>query len=145
MHYAVQAARSIGSTVSTVIAALLLGFGVPMFWTWTASKIAGDGGAHMSASLWVFIALGIIVTYWVLLLIGGSVRGRWPGESEAPTARRQSWNRSMRDEPFRPGSGRSDPVERIFVLAATLGFVVFAIWFAIFAGTPCAGPCGTIG
>ena len=133
--------RGIGSTVLTVVAALILGFGVPLFWTWAAST-AGSGSG-MNASLWAFAGLGILVTYWLLLLLASRTRGRWGGD--APTIRRQSWNRSMRDEPFRPGSGKSDPVERIFLLAATLGFVAFFIWFAFFAGSPCAGPCGTVG
>jgi hypothetical protein len=144
VHYAIETIRSIWSTVLTVVAALMLGFGVPMFWTWTAWTIAGSG-PQMSASLWVLVGLGIIVTYWLLLLVGGRIRGRWGGDGDAPTTRRQSWNRSMRDEPFRPGSGKSDPVERIFVLAATLGFVLFMIWFAFFAGASCSGPCGTVG
>jgi hypothetical protein len=144
VHYAIETIRGIGSTVLTVVAALMLGFGVPMFWTWTASTIAGSR-PQLSASLWVFIGLGIIVTYWLLMLVGGRIRGRWGGDGKAPTTRRQSWNRSMRDEPFRPGSGKSDPVERIFVLAATLGFVAFTIWFALFGGPPCSGPCGLLG
>ena len=47
---------------------------------------------------------------------------------------RMSWNRSFRDEPYRPGEQKSDPVERLFVITAVLGFIAFEIWFLFFAG-----------
>jgi hypothetical protein len=126
--------RSTGTTAFTIIGALALGFGVPLFWVWVASVAAGSERT-VTTSLALFLAIALIGSYFVLLLIAGWVRGRLIDQGELKM-RRASWNRSMRDEPFRPGHSRSDPVERIFILAAILGFVAFEIWFAFFAGSP---------
>jgi hypothetical protein len=137
-HAAAEAARGTGSTFFTLVGALVIGFGVPLLWIWVASVVAGSD-RHVTSSLALFTATGIIATYWVLLLVGAWLRGRLLDDREGPAIRRQSWNRSMRDEPFRPGRGKSDPVERIFVLAAILGFIAFEVWFALFAGSPLPG------
>jgi hypothetical protein len=135
-HAAAGTVRGTGTTVFTLLGAVGLGFGVPLFWIWVASVAAG-GSRTVTSSLALFTAIGVISTYWVLLLVGAWIRARMLARDEsAPRVRRQSWNRSMRDEPFRPGHSKSDPVERIFVAAAILGFVAFEVWFAFFAGSP---------
>jgi hypothetical protein len=126
--------RGTGSTLLTLAGAVVLGFGVPLLWVWVASVAAG-GDRTVTTSLALFTAIGVIASYWVLLLIAAWIRGGLLADDE-PKVRRQSWNRSMRDEPFRPGHSKSDPIERIFILAAILGFVAFEIWFALFAGSP---------
>jgi hypothetical protein len=133
-HAAAEAVRGTGSTLFTLAGAVVIGFGVPLFWIWVASVAAG-GDRTVTTSLALFTAIGVIGTYWVLLLVAAWLRGRLLVESGSGI-RRQSWNRSMRDEPFRPGRGKSDPIERIFVAAAILGFVAFEVWFALFAGSP---------
>jgi hypothetical protein len=133
-HAAAETVRGTGSTLFTLAGAAVVGFGVPLFWIWVASVAAGSDRT-VTTSLAVFTAIGVIGTYWVLLLVAGWLRGRLLAGSGS-RIRRQSWNRSMRDEPFRPGRGKSDPIERIFVAAAILGFIAFEVWFALFAGSP---------
>jgi len=134
-----QAARGVSSAVFTVAGVALIGIGVPLFWVWAASQLAGDD-RHLTSALAVFTATGILTTYCVLLVVGGSLRARFLGEQEEVTRmRRASWNRSMRDEPLKYGEEKMDPVERIFILTAVLGFIAFEVWFLFFAGSPLAG------
>jgi hypothetical protein len=84
-----------------------------------------------------FIGTGILVSYYGLLLIASWVRARLLArERDRAGAGRASWNRSMRDTPYRPGHHRSDPVERLFVATAIVSLIGFVIWFAFFAGAP---------
>jgi len=131
-----DAARGSGAALATLAAIPVIGFGVPLLWVWLASKLAGDD-SQLTPSLAIFIATGILITYWIALLIGSWLRRRWVSEEEERrTLRRMSWNRSFRDEPFRPGEQRSDPIERIFVITAVVGVIAFDIWFFFFAGSP---------
>jgi hypothetical protein len=134
-HGAAEAVKGTGSTLFTLAGAVALGFGVPLLWIFLASAIAG-GDRNVTSSLVVFTATGVIGTYWVLLVVAAWARASLLDREGGRSVRRQSWNRSMRDEPFRPGRGRSDPIERIFVIAAILGFIAFEVWFALFAGSP---------
>jgi hypothetical protein len=128
------AARGTGHTLSTLIAIPLIAVGVPALWVWLASQIAGSS-SEVTPSLAIFITTGILVSYWVALVIGSALRRHWVTEEEDRKAiRRMSWNRSFRDEPHR--QGRSDPIERIFVITAVVGFIAFEIWFFFFAGSP---------
>jgi hypothetical protein len=134
-HAITGAARGTSSAVITTVGAVLLGFGVPLLWIWFASAAAGEQ-RHVTSALALFLITGILGTYWVALLVAGLIRARFFEDDSAPKVRRQSWNRSMRDEPFRPGRKRLDPIERIFIVAAILGFVAFEVWFALWSGSP---------
>jgi hypothetical protein len=124
-----------GSTAFTLIGAVLIGFGVPLFWIWVASQFYDKPGA-VNGSVAVFIGTGILVSYWAILLFASWIRARLIGRAAERGLRRSSWNRSMRDSPFRPGHDRSDPIERLFVATAIISLIGFAIWFAFFAGAP---------
>ena len=125
-----------GSTAFTLVGAILIGFGVPLFWIFLASQLYGKTGA-VTGPVAAFIGTGILVSYWGLLLIASWVRGRMLArESGHRRGARDPWNRSMRDTPYRPGDHRSDPVERLFVATAIISLIGFAIWFAFFAGAP---------
>lgn len=113
---------------------MLIGFGVPLLWVWLASTLYDKPGA-VTGGVAAFILIGILVSYWALLLLGSWVRGRML-EGQYGRPRRSSWNRSMRDTPHRPGEHGSDPVERLFVTTAIVSMVAFAVWFAFFAGAP---------
>jgi hypothetical protein len=123
-----------GSTALILVGSILIGFGVPLFWIWAASTFYDDPGA-VSGPVALFIFTGIVVSYWSLLLLGSWVRGRMLGP-QGSGPRRQSWNRSMRDTPYKPGDHRTDPVERLFVTTAVVSMIAFLIWFAFFAGAP---------
>ncbi len=124
-----------GSMAFTLLGACLIGFGVPLLWIYLASQLYGKPGA-VNGSVAIFIGTGILVSYWGLLLLASWVRGRLLGRGEEPGRRRASWNRSMRDTPYRPGQNETDPIERLFVATAIISLIGFAVWFAFFAGAP---------
>jgi hypothetical protein len=126
-----------GSTAFTLVGALLIGFGVPLFWIFVASKFYGKTGA-VNGPVAAFIGTGILVSYYGLLLIASWIRARLlqRGETGYGRGARDPWNRSMRDTPYKPGHQRSDPVERLFIATAIVSLIAFLIWFAFFAGAP---------
>jgi hypothetical protein len=129
-------ARGAGAAVFVLVAAPLIGLGVPAFWVWAASQLAASD-AHLSVSLALFITTGILVSYWLILLVASRLRLRFVDDDEARAkVKRMSWNRSMRDEPLRPGDRKSDPIERLFMITAIVGFIAFEIWFMTSAGSP---------
>jgi hypothetical protein len=128
-------ARGTGWTVSTVVMTVVIAAGIPLAWVWLASKLAGDS-REVTPSLALFITTGILVSYWLALLIGGRVRaGIIDPEQERGRRRRASWNRSFRDEPISTDR-ESDPIERLFVFIAIVAVIAFEIWFFFFAGSP---------
>jgi hypothetical protein len=136
IHAISRALVGTGSTALTLIGAVLIGFGVPLFWIFIASQLYGKTGA-VTGPVAVFIGTGILVSYWGLLLIASWVRARLlDRRGGGHRGARDPWNRSMRDTPYKPGHHRSDPVERLFVATAIVSLVGFAIWFAFFAGAP---------
>jgi hypothetical protein len=128
-----------GSTAFTLVGALVLGFGVPLFWIFIASQFYDKTGA-VNGPVAVFIGTGILVSYYGLLLIASWFRARMirrhAARLEVGRDHRASWNRSMRDSPYRPGQARSDPVERLFIATAIVSLIAFLVWFAFFAGAP---------
>jgi hypothetical protein len=135
LHALRRALVGTGSTALTLIGACLIGFGVPLFWIWTASSLYGKPGA-VNGPVALFIGTGILVSYWGLLVLASYLRARLIERASDPRPRRASWNRSMRDSAFRPGDHRSDPIENLFVVTAIVSLIGFAIWFAFFAGAP---------
>jgi hypothetical protein len=126
-----------GSTAFTLVGAVMIGFGVPLFWIWAASQLYDKPGA-VTGPVAIFIFTGILVSYWGLLLVASWIRARTgAGRQEAEQYNRAAWNRSLRDERYAPGQSReSDPIERLFVATAIVSIIGFAIWFAFFAGAP---------
>lgn len=130
-----------GSTAFTLVGALLIGFGVPLFWIFVASQFYGKTGA-VNGPVAAFIGTGILVSYYGLLLIASYVRARLlrrqmgQGGGGRGGGRRDPWIRSMRDTPYKPGEHQSDPVERLFVATAIVSMIAFLVWFAFFAGAP---------
>jgi MFS family permease len=115
--------------------ALAVGFGIPLLWVWIASQIAGTK-RDLTPSLAILISTGILVSYWLALMIGGWLRGRSvDAEKELGRKRRRSWNRSFRDEPI-AADREIDAVERVFIVVALIGIVAFEVWFFFFAGDP---------
>ena len=139
-----RAARGMSTLAFTIGGVILLGLGVPLIWVWAASMLAGDD-RQLTTALALFTGTGILVTYWVFLVLAGIVRDRWVGEPEtAAKVKRASWNRSFRDEPIEYGKSRMDPIERVFILTAGAGIIVFEVWFVFFAGSPLGGVPQTV-
>jgi hypothetical protein len=127
--------KGAGWGISGLFIALIVALGIPLAWVWIASQIAGTK-RDLTPSLAILITIGILVSYLLALVAGGSLRRRWVSEDEQRArVRRMSWNRSFRDEP-RPHDEENDPVERVFVIVAVLGIVAFEVWFFFFAGSP---------
>ena len=125
-----------GSTAFTLVGALVIGFGVPLFWIFIASQFYDKTGA-VNGPVAVFIGTGILVTYYGLLLIASWIRARMlRRQAQGGRGQRDPWNRSMRDAPYQPGHHRSDPIERLFIATAIVSLIAFLIWFALFAGAP---------
>ncbi|MGA9372844.1 MAG: hypothetical protein WBV53_13430 [Solirubrobacterales bacterium] len=129
----VALARDAFTGISGLLIALVTALGIPLVWIWIASQIAGTK-RDVTPSLALLITTGILVSYWVALVVGSRLRGRWVSDADQRArTRRMSWNRSFRDE---PPHEETDPVERLFVIVATLGVIAFEIWFFFFAGSP---------
>ncbi len=126
--------NGVGSVWGTAFA-IAAAAGIPLGWIWLASKLAGTK-RDLTPSLAVFIATGIIVSYWLALLGGSWIRGRSiDSGQERARVRRRSWNRSFSDAP-RPEDQRIDPIERLFIVVGVLAIIVFEIWFFFYAGDP---------
>jgi hypothetical protein len=133
---AIRLARGTGATLSGLAAAIVVALGVPLVWIWLASQLAGTK-RELTPSLAILITTGILVSYWLVLLLGSFLRRHWVGEAkEQAQHRRMSWNRSFRDEPLRMEDQHSDPIERIFIIVAVIAVIAFEIWFFFFAGSP---------
>jgi multisubunit Na+/H+ antiporter MnhC subunit len=125
-----------GSTAFTLVGAVLIGFGVPLFWIYIASQVYDKTGA-VNGPVAAFIGTGILVSYYGLLLIASWIRGRMLArEGGRRRGGRDPWNRSMRDTPYKPGHHRSDPIERLFIATAIVSLIACLVWFAFFAGAP---------
>jgi hypothetical protein len=135
-HRSGAVVRGAFSGLSALLLALVVALGIPVVWIWIASQLAG-AKKDVTPSLALVITTGILVSYWVALVAGSRLRGRWVSADEhRARVRRMSWNRSFRDEPLHAGDEQSDPVERIFVIVAVVGVVAFEVWFFFFAGSP---------
>jgi hypothetical protein len=93
---ATRLARGTGSTVTGIAGAVIVGLGVPLAWVWIASQLAGSD-RDLTPSLAILITAGILVSYWMVLVIGSLVRSRWVSDEE----RRAQV--SARRSPYRSG------------------------------------------
>jgi uncharacterized membrane protein len=136
LRLTLRAFKTTAVTLLVMVAALLLGFGVPAGWLWIASQLYGQTGA-VNGTVAAFIFTAILLTYCFVLLVASWARARMGrGLVDAKQTHRAVWNRSVRDSRYQPGSGEEDPVERVFVAATILAGIGFMIWFAFFAGAP---------
>jgi hypothetical protein len=130
-----SASQKSGRFVLEVVAAIVVGAGVPLFWIWIGSLMQGARGAQgVEASTAIIMVLGILISYTVVLMIAGAIQARGEGSRRPPT--RYPWMRSMRDEPYRPGTDKLSPVEAVFVGTAIVASIAMLIWFFAFAGSP---------
>jgi len=118
-----------------IVLALGIGLGVPLLWVWIGSKLQGGGADTVDSSTAAIIFAGIVVTYLILLFVAGWIQARGQPAEDSPPPR-YPWNRSMRDEPYRPGEKRLSPIESAFVFTAVVVTGGFLFWFFVFAGSP---------
>ena len=123
--------------VVEIVAAALIGAGVPLLWVWIGSLISSSRGAStVEASTAIVIAVGIIVTYVVVVIVAAAIQARIDPQEPGPRHTRHPWLRSMRDEPYRPGTEKLSPVEAVFVGTAIVATIATMIWFFAYAGSP---------
>ena len=128
--------NGIGSLSGTAIA-IAAAAGIPLVWVWFASKLAGTK-RDLTPSLAVFIATGIIVSYWLALLVGAHGSGGRtvdPGEERARVTRGAPGTETSAT-PQTAEDQRIDPVERLFIVVGVLGIIAFEVWFFFYAGDP---------
>ena len=119
-----------------IAAAAAIGAGIPLLWIWIGSLIQSSRGAqHVEGSTAAIIFVGILASYVIVLMVAGVIQARGQAADDAPPVR-YPWNRSMRDEPYRPGSQKLTPVEAVFVGTAIVASIGMLIWFFAFAGSP---------
>ena len=104
---------------------------------WIGSKLQGGGADTVNSSTAAIIFAGIVLTYLALLFVAGWIVARGePKEAEPRPPTRYPWNRSMRDEPYRPGEKRLTAIESAFVFTTVGVTAAFMLWFFVFAGSP---------
>jgi hypothetical protein len=129
--------EGVGRLVLTVFAALTIGVGVPLLWVWIGSKLQSSAeGTSVSGATAAAMFVGIVLTYFLVLLVGGWIQARLSGQEPQRGPSRDPWTRSMRDEPYRPGERRLSPLESAFVFTAIVVSAAFMIWFFVLAGSP---------
>jgi hypothetical protein len=132
-----RASGKTGRFVLEVMAAVIVGAGIPLFWIWLGSQIQGSRGAQaVEASTAVILIVGILVSYILVLIVAGAIQARGQDAQERGPRTRYPWLRSMRDEPYRPGTSKLTPVEAVFVGTAVVASIAMLIWFFAFAGSP---------
>ena len=128
--------RTTGRLVLEIAAAVLIGAGVPLLWIWIGSLIQSSRGAdRVEGTTAAIIFVGIVATYVAVLMVAGAIQARGKAEEDSRPPR-YPWNRSMRDEPYRPGTSKLSPVEAVFVGTAIVASIAMLIWFFAFAGSP---------
>lgn len=133
--------RAVGTFLTftaTIVAAALIGFGVPLAWIWIGSQLQGDSGATTTSfSVAMAILFGIIATYVLLLYIAGILMALFESRNEAEIVPRAPWMRGQTET--RPAGARRtmiDGVERVFVVTTIVVTIAFWLWFAFKAGSP---------
>ena len=133
-----RAITSIFGFAATVVAAVAIGFGVPVGWIWIGSQLQGDNGAtNTSFSVAMAILFGIIFSYVILLYLAGIVMTRFESATaDRPATARSPWMRGQTDTRQRTQAQTMSGVERVFVVTTMLVTAAFWLWFAFKAGSP---------
>lgn len=136
--------RDILGFVLTVVAAIVIGFGVPLAWVWIGSRLQGGSGTSVSFAVAIAILLGIIATYVGLLYLTGWVMARLNPQLREGRQRgssRQPWMRGMTDtRAVRPAQQQMPGLERVFVTTTIIVSFAFTVWLLFIAGSPLPNP-----
>jgi len=135
-----RAVGQILTLVATIVAAVIIGFGVPLAWVWIGSQLqTGSGASTVNFSVAMVILFGIILTYVLLLYVAGIVMAIFgPRDGPAgPTPRtRMPWMKGMTDTRELRRGPTMGGIERLFVITTVLVTIAFWFWFAFLAGSP---------
>jgi hypothetical protein len=125
----------------TILAAAVIGFGVPLFWLWIGSLVQGSSGASsLNFSVAMLVLFGIIATYIAVLYVAGWAMAKADPSVRSETQRgtaREPWMRGMTDS---RAVSRRNPlvggIERIFVVTTLVVSAAFWLWLVFLAGSP---------
>jgi hypothetical protein len=132
----VQPVRTVLTTVLTVLAAVLLGFGIPLFWVWVGSQVQGhSGGVDVDFSVAMIVLFGIILSYVGILYIAGWLMARRDAvETTQRSTSRTPWLRGHSDtRALARHRSRISGIERLFVSTTLIVSAAAFIWFFLFA------------
>lgn len=124
---------------ATVVAAALIGFGVPVGWLWVGSQLqAGSGATTVDFSVAMVVLFGIILTYVVLLYVAGIVMALFDRDDygPGPARPRAPWMRGQTETRPGPRQQVANGVERMFVVTTIVVTVAFWLWFIFESGSP---------
>jgi multisubunit Na+/H+ antiporter MnhC subunit len=125
----------------TIVAAAVIGFGVPLLWLWIGSLVQGGSGASsLDFSVAMLVLFGIIATYIAVLYLAGWVMAKADPSVRSETQRgtaREPWMRGMTDS---RSINRRSPlvggIERVFVITTLVVSAAFWLWLLFLAGSP---------
>jgi hypothetical protein len=134
--------KGVLESVLVIVGAVAIGVGVPALWFWIGGRLGGQftPGEYLSPQTFAAILPGMVLTYAIVLDLCGRLYQRWMSDADMRErswpVRRASWNRSMRDERYRPGQEKISSLELIFVIATVGITIAFSVWFFLFAKSP---------
>ena len=133
-----RAVSSVATFTGTVVAAALIGFGVPLAWIWIGSQLQGGSGASSTSfSVALAILFGIILSYVFLLYLAGVAMAFFEhGQQRGPATARSPWMRGQSDTRQAKRRETINGIERIFIVTTMVVTVAFWLWFAFKAGSP---------
>jgi MFS family permease len=138
-----QPQRGLGSRLGTTGLVVLMSIGgfamwiaTPVAWLWIASQLTDS--RRPDGTLYVLVAVGIIVTMTVLGLLLGRVNrihGALTGRITETTRRneRLAWTRPMAGA--NEGRAPVNALEVIMVVCVVMVGILFFVWFFFFAGS----------
>jgi hypothetical protein len=130
-----NSAAGLAKALLTLIGAAIVGFAIPTGWIKVGSMIQASSDTGSLAFPAIATAfLGIVASYYLIIVAAGLVAGRRIPVGGRPAPRRYNWNRSMRDE--RHQAPELNALETLFVVTALLVGCAYMVWFFIFAGSP---------
>jgi hypothetical protein len=126
-----------GLIIAMILGALMLWVGSPVLWLWIGSQMTSSQQGRMGP--YFVVAIGILAsTIAVAFGLAGLQRLYEQVTGQEATVRvRLAWLRSLRDE--RKSDTRITVLDLILVTIAVLAILTFAVWFALFAGSPLPG------
>lgn len=132
-----RAITSVFTFMLTIVAAIAIGFGVPLAWLWIGSQLQGDTGAtNLNFSVAMAILFGIIASYVLLLYLAGIVMSVLASSADDSPGPRAPWMRGMTDTRPHQRQQSLGTVERVFVVTTMIVTAAFWFWFAFESGSP---------
>jgi hypothetical protein len=132
------AVQKMGIITASALCSINIWTGAPLFAIWVGSKVQGNLNNISMTALFSVVAILTISVFGLGLLLTW-LNAKYDQISGRPAAAKRTspWMRSMRDERQEDAERKYGigGVERIVVIAAVIGVLVFEAWFFFFAGS----------